>query len=791
MRLILAEKASVGHDIAEALGIRTKHRTHIEIEGGVVTWTVGHLFELASPEVYDEKWSKWRFNTLPINPDRFRLELKSSVKAQYKVVKELLTQATEVVIATDTDREGESIAREVLEHVRYKGPMKRLWLVAFNKQSVLEGFRNLREPETTFGLYRAAQARQRADWLVGMNLTRAVTLSFAGAKEVLNIGRVQTPTFALVVRRDREIANFKPRDYYDLSIVAKGEAASVTLTYQPKEENRIWETTAAQGILRTIQGSERVLSVVKERKAKQPPKLFDLSGIQKVANTKWGWSAIKTLNIMQSLYETHKATTYPRTDSTYLPETLIADVPATLAHIAHNFGLEIPENPLIRKTVFDSSKVEIHFAIIPTTQQTDLGALSSDEMKVYELVVRQYLAQFYPDYIADTTVMSVEAEGLKFSTNGSIPFDEGWREVLGKGDSKTVELPAMKNGERVIVQSGEVLSKKTKAPDPYTYATLLGDMENVSKYVSDPELKKILKEDEGIGTPATRAAILAGLVDHEFVAEAGKIIKSTQKANRLYDILDKNLPALLDPAVSAIWERDISEIEKGKRTVELFVSSVNETIGKYLKILGGFEKQKSMKDESEYESFHPDHKGEKVKEDEKAWYCPAYGRLPKTIASRPMRFEEIKAIIEDGSVDNLSGFVSSKTGKTFSAGLMYGGQDEVYGSAKFEFVFPERTGGSGKNSGQSGTDTGVITVYGKLFDHGEGFRAAKVKGTIWKSIGGRVFTAEEIGRIIDSKDGVMFEFVSKRTGSTYKATVKFDADAIPFPKMEMIFGNKK
>lgn len=802
MKLYLAEKPDQGRDIAKVLGVVQNHGNYIETKDGLVTWAIGHLYELVPPDHYDRKYAKWNLADLPIAPARFIVEAKDRTKSQLSVIKGLVKTATEVVIATDPDREGEAIAREILDDLRYRGPIKRLWLTGLDPESVQKCLNKLKKNEDTVGMYRASQGRSRADWMVGMNMTRAVTLRFGGYKEVLNIGRVQTPTFGLVVRREREIANFRPKDYFEASAEVRTESGqAVELTYSPGENDRIFNKAEVESIIARVEGSTHPLTVTKERKRTAPPKLFDLAGIQKHANKEWGWSADKTLDVMQALYEKHKYTSYPRTDCTFLPDEQRTDAPVILGNVAAVLGVSVPSQPEYRKTVFDTAKVTAHHAIIPTKQKANLSSLSRDEQLAYDAICRAYMGNFYPDYVYDASTISADTgEGIVFSVKGTVPVSAGWREVWGS-EGKRVDLPNVTNGESGCFERVEVVAKQTKPPSHYTEGSLLEDMENVAKFVADPEHKKILKEGSGLGTPATRGAILKGLKDNGFLRLEKKNIRSTEKSQRLFGILEKNLPRLIDPCETAIWEDQLKTVEAGQMTVDTFMSGIEKNIRSSLVVLGGIEGEsprssRPERQESEHTSFHPDHLGEPITEDDKAWYCPGYGRLAKVVSTRRMDFSEWKTLLEEGALPELKGFVS-KAGKPFSAGLEYKGYDEKYKSPVLGFTFPDREqkaeGQTGNGSQMpAGNPTGIQTPFGELVDHAEFWTLSKGKGRIYKRQFGRDFEAAEIASVLKSGDkGVMFQFISTRSLKPYKATLKWDSNADPYPKMVMQLQERK
>lgn len=502
------------------------------------------------------------------------------------MIQGLLKDATELVIATDADREGEMIAREVLEQFSYRGLIQRLWLSALDTESVKRALAKLRPGRETEPLYRAALARSRADWLVGLNLTRAATVALGNGSDVLSVGRVQTPTLALVVRRDELIENFKPRDFYELVAEVAAGTHRLTLRHAPAEEGRLYERAAAEGLAARAQGARGPLVVVSERKHQAPPRLFDLLKLQGAANKHWGWSAQKTLDVAQALYEIHKATSYPRTDCPYLPNEQEADVPSILRHLAGVDDLATHariETPEIRKSVFNTKKITAHHAIIPTTAPAPWSAMNEDERALYLLIARHYLAALHPDHEYQETRISINANGVPFKTTGRVPLVAGWKVVFGadvddeddKDKEATPTLPPVQDGEAAEATRVTVDARRTSPPARYTEKTLLEDMAAIAKYVDDPALKAKLKETSGIGTNATRASILEKLKKRTFLAVNGKTIISTPTGRELIH----RLPAgLADPGETALWEDRMEAIVNNQETVEGFLAAIDTKV---------------------------------------------------------------------------------------------------------------------------------------------------------------------------------------------------------------------
>ena len=592
MKLYICEKPSQARDIAEVLGSPQKNRDHIQTNDGIVTWAIGHLLEQATPEEYSEVYKKWDIETLPIIPEEFLVYPKNQTLDQCKAIGKLLQDANEVVISTDADREGEMIARELLEYHKYEGRITRLWLSALDPESIKKALSKVKSDEETVHLYHAALARSRSDWLVGMNLTRGMTSKFS-TSGVFSIGRVQTPTLALVVRRDREIEGFKSRDYFELEaqVLSKGGSA-FKMFHAPKEENRIFDKVRAEKLAKDCTGKNGILKIESEEKEKEPPKLFNLSGLQKRCSALWGWSADKTLSVAQSLYEEYKATTYPRSDCVYLPEEQISDAKTIVFNLLQiqNFSKITIEEPIIRNSVFNTKKVTAHHAIIPTLQETNIAAMNEDAKKAFVLIASHYLASLLPNYVYQSTKVflpiQLENESVEFCVSGTTPTKDGWKIVFSKEneeeeedlESKNIIPKNLQNGEDATAQKVSVVGKKTQPPKRYTEGTLIGDMENIAKYVQDPEKKKRLRENSGIGTEATRASIIKGLREKEFLLTDKKNIISSQRARSLVEALEKHLPTLVDPGETAVWEEGLEKVASGAQSHETFVDEISELV---------------------------------------------------------------------------------------------------------------------------------------------------------------------------------------------------------------------
>lgn len=601
MRLFVAEKPSVAKAIAGELGVTGKGDGYIECGTDTVTWCFGHMLEQAEPDEYTpddvprgQSGKKvWRIDELPIIPQSWVLKPKDDAKKQLAVIGKLLKEAKEIVNAGDPDREGQLLVDEVLEHFRNSKPVRRFWVSAQDSVSVKRGLVALKENGAYAGWADAARGRQRADWLIGMNLSRAYTLRAqrGGSRALLTVGRVQTPTLALVVARDREVEAFKTVPYHTIRAVVRHAGGSFTAAWKAKEEQagldsegRLVDAAVADALVGAVKGQPGTVAVYKQEAKKQnQPLAFALSDITAQASAKFGYSAEDVLNACQVLYETHKLTSYPRTDCAYLPESQHADAPRVLEAIKHVnpelAGLVDGADPRIKSKTWDDSKITAHHGIVPTMQKGSKATLSECERNIYDLIVRAYLAQFYPLHEYMQTTVGVEICGETFAASGKVVTRNGWRDVYSQAeedaekdeddDSGTQALPPMAQGDAVTCTDAARKDAKTKAPARFTEGTLIRAMENIHKFVSDAEHKKMLREGDGIGTSATRASIISELKRREFLIVKGKQIVSTILGRSVIDALPE---VVKSPVLTALYERMLKGVEQGTAALDAFIA---------------------------------------------------------------------------------------------------------------------------------------------------------------------------------------------------------------------------
>ncbi|MBQ5783473.1 MAG: DNA topoisomerase 3 [Bacteroidales bacterium] len=579
MIVCIAEKPSVARDIADVLGAKVKKDGYIEGNGYQVTWTFGHLCTLKEPHDYTPQWKAWDIYKLPMIPPRFGIKLieNATYKKQFAVIESLMQNATEIVNCGDAGQEGELIQRWVMQKAKATCKVKRLWISSLTEDAIREGFKNLKDQSEFQSLYEAGLARAIGDWLLGMNATRLYTLKYGLNKQILSVGRVQTPTLALIVNRQKEIENFVPTQYWELKTVYRDITFNAT-------KGKFDTLAEGEDFLKSIQGKDFTVTKVTEKKGTEyAPRLFDLTSLQVECNKKYSFSADDTLKTIQSLYE-KKITTYPRVDTTFLSDDIYPKCPQILVGLTDYAsiieplkGKKLPKS----KKVFDNSKVTDHHAIIPTGVRGQ--NLTPMEQKVYDLVVRRFIAAFYPDCkISTTTVLGV-VDKVEFKSSGKQILEPGWRTVFAKevkdsDDEKEDEqeriMPDFKEGESGP-HTPSLLEKWTQPPKPYTEATLLRAMETAGKFVEDEELRDALKEN-GIGRPSTRAAIIDTLFKRNYIKREKKNLFATPTGVELIDIIQEEL--LKSAQLTGIWEKKLREIEKKNYQAKQFLDELKQMV---------------------------------------------------------------------------------------------------------------------------------------------------------------------------------------------------------------------
>lgn len=582
--LVLAEKPSVARDIARVLKLNKKGNGYIEGNKYIVTWALGHLVTLADPEEYNKKYKTWDINDLPILPREMKLVVIKQSKKQFYTVKELMDRkdVSEIIIATDAGREGELVARWIIEKANVRKPIKRLWISSVTDKAIKDGFNNLKDGRAYENLYESAKGRAEADWIVGINATRALTCKY---NSQLSCGRVQTPTLAIIAQREEEIKNFVPKEYYGLAANTK----DLKLTWQDKNNNtRSFDKEHVDKIYNSLKNKDaEVIDVNKHLKKSYSNGLYDLTELQRDANKIFGFSAKETLSIMQRLYENHKILTYPRTDSRYISEDIVPTLKERLKAINigpySKFASQVIAKPIVaNKSFVDNSKVTDHHAIIPTEQRVILSELSDKERKIYDLVVKRFLACLYPPFEYEQTTIKVNISEENFIAKGKRIIKMGYREIYTLNDDESEDddvgeqvLPLIKKGDTLKVLSILITNGKTKPPAPFNEGTLLSAMENPTKYMENKnkELAKILGETGGIGTVATRADIIEKLFNTFLIENRGKDIFTTGKGRQLLDLVPEELKS---PDLTAEWEKKLGQIAHGKLNRKIFINEMKE-----------------------------------------------------------------------------------------------------------------------------------------------------------------------------------------------------------------------
>lgn len=580
--LVLAEKPSVGRELAKVLGCNQGGNGCLSGTKYIVTWALGHLVTLADPEVYADRYKTWNIEDLPMLPNKMELVVIKETSKQYGIVKSLLNRpdVDELVIATDSGREGELVARWIINKAGFRKPIKRLWISSQTEKAIKDGFNNLKPGREYDNLYKSAECRSEADWLIGLNVTRALTCKYNAQ---LSAGRVQTPTLAMIVQRENDIKRFVPKDFWSISAKVNG----FTILWQDKTsgQTRTFDKKQAEDVLAKIKGQNgEVVEVKKEAKEEAPPLAYDLTELQRDANRKYNYSAKQTLGIMQKLYETHKIVTYPRTDSRHITLDIVPTLPERLKSIAVGPYAEAARALLrtklnVTKRFADNSKVTDHHAIIPTEQYVNLGALSSEERNIFDLIVKRFIAVLNPSFTYEQTTVKISVKGEMFYAKGKIIKAKGWKAVYeGQKDieddseeEQDQSLPDIKKGQSLKVDSAAIYNGKTKPPSRYTEATLLTAMEHPGKFIENEALREAMDKTSGLGTPATRADIIEKLFSSFYMERRGKEIFPTSKGIQLVDLVPIDLKS---PELTAKWEQKLALISKGKTNPNEFITEM-------------------------------------------------------------------------------------------------------------------------------------------------------------------------------------------------------------------------
>ncbi|NNG24636.1 DNA topoisomerase III [Telluria aromaticivorans] len=800
--LIIAEKPSVANDIAKTLGGFTKHDEYFESDEYVLSSAVGHLLEIAVPEEYDVKRGKWSFTHLPMIPPYFALNPIAKTESRLKVLNRLIKRkdVTTLINACDAGREGELIFRLIAQNAKAKQPVKRLWLQSMTANAIREGFKQLRTDDEMLPLADAARCRSEADWLIGINGTRAMTAfnSKEGGFYLTTVGRVQTPTLSIVVEREEKIKKFVPRDYWEVRaefVCAAGvyEGRWLDQAFK-KDENdpekraeRLWSKAAADSIAAACRGKQGVVTEESKPTTSMAPALFDLTSLQREANGRFGFSAKNTLGLAQALYEKHKVLTYPRTDSRHLPEDYVQTVKDTMGALAdtnnyNQFAKQVTKNGWVKpnKRIFDNTKISDHFAIIPTGVVPK--NLSEPEQKLYDLVTRRFLAVFFPPAEFLVTTRYTEVSGHQFKTEGKVMTNPGWLAVYGKesqtDDKDGANLVPVQKGEKVQTDKITANGLVTKPPARYSEATLLSAMEGAGKLVDSDELRDAMA-GKGLGTPATRAAIIEGLLTEKYLIREGRELIPTAKASQLMTLLrGLGVNELTAPELTGEWEFKLSQMEKGKISREEFMREIAQMTQIIVKRAKEYSNDTIPGDYATLQTPCPNCSGV-VKENYRRFACTKCEfSMSKTPGSRQFEIDEVEDLLKNRTIGPLQGF-RSKMGRPFAAILRIV-RDEEIKNFKLEFDF----GQDQDDENAEGVDFTGQTALGPcpkcaagVFEMGLAYvcenSVAKPKTCDFRS--GRVILQQEIlpeqmaKLLVDGKTDLLPGFVSQRTRRAFKA----------------------
>ncbi len=687
MKVVITEKPSVAKDIAKVLKISQKKEGYFDSPDMQITWAFGHLIQLVDPDRYDDSLKNWSFDTLPILPETFQTEVgaDNGVQTQYSIIEKLLKQEalTEVICATDAGREGELIFRYIYEKAECKVPIKRLWISSQTDKAILDGFKSLKPGEEYVPLFHSAISRSEADWLIGMNATRAYSIGYSYGSGVMSVGRVQTPVLKLIVDRHREYTHFIPETFFEIFADCDHKNGAFKAKWFLDKQDRLTDREKAGTLHKKIQKTPegKILSTTHKSKKEVPPLLYDLTELQKEANRKFKFSADETLKLMQTLYEQHKLLTYPRTSSRYLSK----DIEPTLPDLLEKCGtldlykdlvapLTKEATPKIHQKLINDKKVTDHHAIIPTDKKPSLEALSENEKKIYDLVVKRFIANFYPPCEKALSEICVDIAGESFKATGTIIKKQGWRSVYqgedtdtpkkGKKDAPETILPDVAKGDTVRIKDSKLNEGKTKAPQLYTEASILAAMETAGKAIEDEELRDAMK-DCGLGTPATRAQIIERLLKVNYITREKNKLTPTEKGIKLISVIQDQ--DLLSAELTGEWEKKLNDMAQNQFDRGEYMNQIKEFTKR---IIQNVKNQQSLKDNL----GNCPKCEELVIETKLAYSCSSWKEkgctfaIWKTIAGRAISLEEAQTLLKEEKLPTMEGF-KTKEGKDFSAGI--------------------------------------------------------------------------------------------------------------------------
>ncbi|WP_003542029.1 DNA topoisomerase III [Desulfotomaculum nigrificans] len=788
--LVITEKPSVAKDITSVLGRFESKDGYLENSEYLISWAFGHLVELADPAVYDPALTKWALETLPIIPDPFKLtEISGSSAKQLRALKKLLNlpEVVQVINACDAGREGELIFRRIYRYCNCRKPIKRLWLSETTPSAVKAAFAALRDGREYNNLAAAAEARSQADWLVGINGTRAFSVRH---NTVLSVGRVQTPTLNLVVSREREIQNFVSKPYWEVYAGFQVNGGTYRGKWFTKETCRLNDSQTARALADKVarEGVGKIITLVQKEAKEQPPFLFNLNDLQKEANRRYGYTAQQTLDIAQALYEKHKLLTYPRTDSRHLSTAMVATLAGRLSALQNLPGYKgfIPaEVPVLNKRYVDDAKITDHHAIVPTDRNPAEVQLNDQEEKIYDLVVRRFLSIFYPEARYAVTEVVTQAAGETFGSKGKVELAAGWKVLWRdqqqeqKEDDEEQEdqhLPPLSEGENVVVANAEPVEKQTKPPRRFTEATLLAAMESAGRFTEDREMAEVLKEAGGIGTPATRAAIIERLIKVGYINRDKKNLVPTPKGITLIDLVPEQLKSV---EMTATWEEGLRRIEQGQENSAAWMKSICEYTRELVELARNQETAISIATEKKALGTCPVC-GRDVIETSKSYGCSGYKdgckfTIWKEIAGKKISPKQAGDLLSKGKTGIIKGF-KGKSGKTFDAILVIGE------GGKIEFNFPDRSQSPEKTSKNS---LGKCPICGRdVVENSRGFGCSGYqdgcKFTIWKEISGKKIGITVVKELLAKGRSSVLKGFKSKAGKEFAAALVISNGKVEF-----------
>ncbi len=786
MQLIITEKPSVAKDIARVLKVSDRQNGYFQNEDYQVSWAFGHLIQLMNPDDIDPKYQKWQMSTLPIIPDVFQKKLTQQGQEQYQIIESLFQneQIKSVICATDAGREGELIFRLIYEMAQSKLPIYRLWISSQTDQAIKEGFANLRPGDEYQGLYDSARCRSEADWLIGMNASRAYTLVFSQSDGVMSVGRVQTPVLKMIVDRYKAHIEFKSEPYYEIHAQVQHPNGTYAAKWVRDKKDRLTDPNEADQVLKAVKASPngQILQLTQKEKAEKAPLLYDLTELQKDANRQLGLSADQTLSIMQDLYEKHKILTYPRTSSRFLSKDIepklkgLVQNAQSLAPYAEVAAEILAQNYPIAKRMVNDAKVTDHHAIIPTDKKANLSALNETENAIFDMVLRRFLAAFLPDCLKEHTEIMTQFAEETFKTTGTIIRRDGWRVLdkpmakkkKGKKDAEIL-LPAVEKGDAVSLESAKRVKSQTKAPPLYTEAGILAAMETAGKQIDDEALREAMK-DCGLGTPATRAQTLERLLQVKYIQREKKQLVPTAKGLKLIHVIQN--PKLVSPELTGTFEKKLNDMVQNNYGRETYMSEIKAFTEEVVQ---------DLKDQADSGDL-PNAMGKcpsctaPVVETPRAYSCSKWQDtgcsfvIWKQIAGRNISSEEATLLLEKNETPVLDGF-KSKAGKDFSAALSLKEQKVV-----FNF--------SDKPVGKCPLCQSNVVATPKAYSC-SAWKETRCGFVIWKQIAGRVTQLTEVDTLLkEGKTTVLTGFMS-RAGNPFEASL-----ALKEGKVELVFQDR-